>query len=68
MKTKQTAIQWLKEQYIERGETIPLGVFQEALEMEKEQIIDAAYEFMGTNFDSNRGRAKMYYNETYQNK
>jgi len=33
--------------------------------MEKEQIIDAAYEFMGTNFDPNKGRAELYYNETY---
>lgn len=36
-----TAVQWLKEQYIERGETLPSGVFQEALEMEKEQLIEA---------------------------
>jgi hypothetical protein len=36
---KQTAVQWLKQQYIERGETLPLGVFQEALEMEKDQMI-----------------------------
>jgi len=35
-----TAVQWLKEQYIDRGETIPSGVFQEALEKEKEQMID----------------------------
>jgi DNA repair photolyase len=34
-----TAVQWLKEQYIDRGETIPSGVFQEALEKEKEQMI-----------------------------
>ncbi len=26
-----TAVQWLKEQYIDRGETIPSGVFQEAM-------------------------------------
>jgi hypothetical protein len=33
--------------------------------MEKEQIIDAAYEFMGTNFDPNKGRAELYYKGTY---
>lgn len=33
-----TAVEWLKEQYIERGETLPLGVFQEALEMEQKQL------------------------------
>jgi hypothetical protein len=36
-----TAVRWLKEQYIDRGETIPSGVFQEALEMEREQIVEA---------------------------
>jgi hypothetical protein len=38
----------------------------EAKEMEKEQIVKAAYEFMGTNFDSNMGRAEQYYNGTYK--
>jgi flagellar biosynthesis component FlhA len=33
-----TAVEYLKQQYIERGETLPLGVFQEALEMEQEQM------------------------------
>lgn len=33
-----TAVEWLKEQYIERGETLPSGVFQEALEMERDQL------------------------------
>lgn len=36
-----TAVEWLKQQYIERGETLPSGVFQEALEKEKEQIMKA---------------------------
>lgn len=35
---KKSVVQWLKEQYIDRGETLPSGVFQEAKEMEKEQI------------------------------
>jgi hypothetical protein len=33
-----TAVEYLKQQYIERGETLPSGVFQEALEMEREQM------------------------------
>lgn len=41
-----TAVEWLKRQYIERGETLPSGVFQEALEMEKDQIIEA-FDFDG---------------------
>ena len=33
--------------------------------MEKEQIMRAVYDAMGTNFDPNMGRAELYYNETY---
>ena len=33
-----TAIQWLKQQYIERSKTLPSSVFQDALDMEKEQL------------------------------
>lgn len=35
------------------------------LEMEKEQIMKAVYDAMGTNFDPNMGRAEKYYSETY---
>ena len=38
---------------------------EELLEMEKEQIMKAVYDAMGTNFDPNMGRAELYYNETY---
>jgi hypothetical protein len=43
-----------------------INVFEQAKEMEKEQIVKAAYEFMGTNFDSNMGRAEKYYNQTFK--
>jgi hypothetical protein len=36
-----TVVQWLKEQYRERGETLPSGVFQEAKEKEEKMIKDA---------------------------
>jgi len=59
-----TAVQWLKEQYIDRGETIPSGVFQEALEKEKEQIMEA---FVN---GKNKPRhifqlGEQYYNQTF---
>jgi hypothetical protein len=38
------------------------------LEMEKEQIMKAVYDSMGTNLDPNMGRAEQYYNETFKNK
>lgn len=78
---KQTAVEWLLDQLEQKGdmrETRSIRNLQlnidtsdylylkrQAKAMEKEQIIDAAYEFMGTNFDPNKGRAKLYYNETY---
>ena len=36
------------------------------LEMEKQQIMNAVYDSMGTNFDANMGRAKLYYDTTYK--
>jgi hypothetical protein len=35
--------------------------------MEKQQIMKAVYDSMGTNFDPNMGRAEQYYNETFKN-
>jgi hypothetical protein len=60
-----TAVQWLKEQYIDRGETIPSGVFQEALEKEKEQIIESFDNgiYVGTYAVDKDG--EQYYNQTY---
>jgi hypothetical protein len=64
---KLTAVEWLFNQ-------IPLEwtikgsakkIFEQAKQMEKEQIMKAVYDSMGTNFDPNWGRAEMYYNETY---
>lgn len=41
------------------------NVIEQAKAMEKEQIMKAVYDGMGTNFDPNMGRAEQYYNETY---
>lgn len=60
-----TAIQWLKEQYIERGETLPLGVFQEALEKEKEQLKKAFSD--GQETPINHPTLPHYSNEEYYN-
>ena len=37
---EQTAVEYLKSEYIKRGDTLPSGVFQEALEMESKQMKD----------------------------
>lgn len=64
---KQTAVDWLVDNLkpiypnIEDYKLL-IGL---AKDIEKKQIVDASCEFMGTNFDPNRGRAQMYYEETY---
>ncbi len=63
---QQTAVEWLQEQYENRPESDLLeDDFKKAKQMEKEQIMKAVYDSMGTNFDPNMGRAELYYNETY---
>jgi len=65
---KQTAVDWLidwmgKNQYFIGNDL--LGAYKQAKEMEKQQIMKAVYDSMGTNFDPNMGRAEEYYNEIY---
>jgi hypothetical protein len=69
---KQTAVEWLFAHllpFLEFSDPKEREHFRkclaEAKAMEKEQIVDAAYEFMGTNFDPNKGRAELYYKGTY---
>jgi hypothetical protein len=61
--SKLTAVEWL-EQKIEKLLPDFIGVwqeeFQQAKAMEREQIIEAAERWKGTNF------AEKYYNETYK--
>jgi hypothetical protein len=43
-----------------------LVVYREAKELEKQQIMDTFVEGMSCqNFDPNKGRAEIYYNETF---
>jgi hypothetical protein len=72
---KQTAVEWMIENMPNIGGYIPLGIslefqakFDQAKEMEKQQIMKAVYDSMGTNLDPNMGRAEQYYNQTYKNK
>ena len=65
-----TAINWLEKelsvQYPRTGmfKTI-YELVEEAKEMEKQQIMKAVYDSMGTNFDPNMGRAEQYYYKIY---
>jgi hypothetical protein len=68
--SKQTAVEWLEDNMYSLK--IPaiyfvdlIDLVNQAKAMEKEQIMRAVYDAMGTNFDPNMGRAEQYYNETY---
>jgi hypothetical protein len=68
MKNKQTSVEWLidwmgKSQYFIGNDL--LQAVEQAKAMEKEQIMEAVYDSMGTNFDPNMGRAEQYYDEKY---
>jgi hypothetical protein len=64
MENKQTAVEWLVKIYLQTGKIDSFDINQ-AKAMEKEQIMKAVYDNMGTNFDPNMGRAEQYYNEMY---
>lgn len=60
-----TAVEWLFEQMPKKLHSHYQKQLEQAKEMEKQQIMKAVYESMGTNIDPNIGRAEQYYNETY---
>jgi hypothetical protein len=67
---KQTAVSWLVEQF-DLTSDLPIikSVVEQAEEMFKDQIMDAFYDGMNCqNFDPNKGRAEIYYNETFKTK
>jgi hypothetical protein len=80
MEKKQTAVEWLINQFLEVNVDsitnenmyikIPTKAFKQAKEMEKEQIVEAydAGLFDGTMDDVNDRMHKQYYNETYGSK
>jgi predicted CopG family antitoxin len=63
--SKQTAVEWVIEQYINKNRG--LEVFMKAIQMEKEQIIEAYNEGNKHNGWALKHEAEKYYNETYKN-
>jgi len=69
--SKQTAVHWLVEQVANEENQKTLSgeqwkdIVEQAIQMEKSQLMKAVYDSMGTTFDPNMGRAELYYNETY---
>ena len=60
MENKQTAVEWIIEQMWAPCRTIPSHIIEQAKQMEKEQIIEAAT----WGYISRSG--EQYYNETYE--
>jgi len=61
---KQTAVEWLEFRY-KNNITLNQYDFEEAKEMEKEQIVDA---YLSDRFPCSDEEAEQYYNETFKNK
>jgi len=71
---QQTAVEWLKQQYIECGDTLPSGVFEQAKQMDKERIMkaynDGYRDGMSDHGDKNKDisefdNARLYYNHLH---
>jgi hypothetical protein len=69
---KQTAVSWVVEELEQHHVKIDIkntAVFVQAEQIFKQQIMDAFYEGMNCqNFDPNKGRSEIYYNETFKTK
>jgi len=48
-----TSIEFLKQEYIKRGDSLPSGVFEDAKEMHKKEMCEFA-EFVATYIDKNK--------------
>ena len=65
---QQTAVEWLEEQLNKWSDGrfyLPPHFFEQAKEMEKEQIIDAHYQGYRNNIGTTEV-SEQYYNETYK--
>ena len=67
---KQTAVEWFEQQLDDLDIEIPFSIFEQAKEMEKQQIIDAYKEGCWDSIldeSTDIIRAEQYYNETFNN-
>jgi hypothetical protein len=67
--SKQTALQWLLEQWPILESQLPSSIIDEALEMEREQRIDFAKKCLDKSLDLDirtvHSKVEEYYNKTY---
>jgi hypothetical protein len=74
MKNKQTAVEWLIERLTNRQNGVFDGfpimsldeIYEQAKQMEKEQIKDAHRKGLSNSFSIRDEKAEQYYNETYK--
>ena len=67
MENKQTAVEWLVEQLKGKSQSITWNeIFEQAKEMEKQQIIDAYQQGFNNAYFSNPLNSEQYYNETFK--
>lgn len=72
MEKKLTAVEWLMSNLeliipqSQFNDVVIQDLFRLAKQMEKQQIMEAVYDSMGTNFDPNMGRAEQYYNTKFK--
>lgn len=63
-----TSIEFLKAEYIKRGDSLPSGVFEDAKEMHKKEIIDA----IDSNFNYDKNGyptlGEQYYQKKFERK
>ena len=63
-----TAVEWLVNEIpnIDWENSYWKNRFEQAKQIEKQQIMKAVFDSMGTNLDPNIERAELYYNETFK--
>jgi hypothetical protein len=68
-----TSIEWLKAEYIKRGDSLPSGVFEDAKEMHKQEIMNAVNQnefedIDGMGISETITKGEQYYQETFVSK
>jgi hypothetical protein len=66
MEANMTAVQWLFEQTIRHNGIVPVEVIEQAVELEKQQIVDAHIAGYYSDYKTSKDlQGEKYYNETY---
>ncbi len=64
--SKQTAVEWLEEQYYESEGKLTRHDFDQAKQMEKEQIVESHHDGYNDGYSKNNASSAKYYHENYK--